>query len=62
VVRVTGAHNTRISLAALVCVKPGQRPRLIYRTHPGHGSGRRKGFTEPDYARPGGSAKPLYPS
>jgi putative transposase len=49
-VRVTGAHNTRISLAALICAKPGRRPRLIYRTHPG-GRTARKGFTEADYAR-----------
>jgi transposase len=51
VVKVTGAHNTRISLAALICAKPGCRPRLIYRTHRGHSTGRRKGFTETDYAR-----------
>jgi hypothetical protein len=53
VVRVTGASNKRVSLAALICVKPGNRPRLIYRTHTsrGHGSNRRKGFTETDYAR-----------
>jgi putative transposase len=36
-----------------VCVKPGQRPRLIYRVHHGRrrGADRRKGFTEADYAR-----------
>jgi putative transposase len=51
VVKVTGAHNTRISLAALIATKPGCRPRLIYRTHPGHRRGRRKGFTEADYAQ-----------
>jgi putative transposase len=50
VVKVTGAHNTRISLAALICAKPGCRPRLIYRTHLG-GRSARKGFTEADYAR-----------
>ena len=50
VVRVTGAHNTRVSLAALICVKPGCRPRLIYRVHRARGSDRRKGFTEPGYA------------
>jgi DDE superfamily endonuclease len=50
VVKVTGAHNTRISLAALICAKPGCRPRLIYRTHLG-GRTARKGFTEADYAR-----------
>ena len=40
------------SLAALVATKPGHRPRLIYRTHPGrrHRIGRRKGLTEADYA------------
>ena len=50
---MTGAHNTRVSLAALIAVKPGCRPRLIYRVHHGRGRGkdRRKGFTETDYAR-----------
>jgi hypothetical protein len=33
VVTVTGAHNTRVLLAALIAVKPGRRPRLIYRVH-----------------------------
>ena len=53
VVKVTGASNRRVSLAALIAVKPGCRPRLIYRVHHGrrHGSDRRKGFTEADYAR-----------
>ncbi len=43
----------RVSLAALIAVKPGQRPRLIYRVHTGrgHGEDRRKGFTEEEYAR-----------
>ena len=52
VVTVTGAHNARVSLAALIAVKPGCRPRLIYRVHRGraHGKDRRKGFTEADYA------------
>jgi putative transposase len=52
-VKVTGAHNKRVSLAALIAVKPGCRPRLIYRVHRGRGGGkdRRKGFTEADYAR-----------
>ena len=50
---MTGSSNKRVSLAALVCVKPGQRPRLIYRVHHGRrrGADRRKGFTEADYAR-----------
>ena len=52
VVTVTGAHNARASLAALIAVKAGCRPRLIYRVHKsrGHGKDRRKGFTEADYA------------
>ena len=38
-----------------MAVKPGQRPRLVYRTHRGRrrgsgNGGRRKGFTEADYA------------
>jgi transposase len=53
VVKVTGGHNSRVSLAALIAVRPGCRPRLIYRVHRsrGQGSHRRKGFTETDYAR-----------
>jgi transposase len=53
VVKVTGSSNRRVSLAALIAVKPGQRPRLIYRVHRerGNGKDRRKGFTEADYAR-----------
>jgi putative transposase len=53
VVEVTGAHNSRVSLAALICIKPGCRPRLIYRVHRSRARGkdRRKGFTETDYAR-----------
>jgi putative transposase len=53
VVKVTGAHNTRVSLAALICVKPGQRPRLIYRVHRSRAGrkDKRKGFTETDYAQ-----------
>ena len=33
VVTVTGGSNKRVSLAALIAVKAGQRPRLIYRVH-----------------------------
>jgi transposase len=53
VVRVTGGSNKRVSLAALLCTKPGCRPRLIYRVHAGRGprKDQRKGFTEADYAR-----------
>jgi transposase len=52
-VRVTGGHNSRLSLAALIAVRPGCRPRLIYRVHQGrgHGRDRRKGFTEAGYAQ-----------
>jgi hypothetical protein len=53
VVTVTGGHDTRVSLAALIAVRPGCRPRLIYRVHRRrpHSKDRRKGFTETDYAR-----------
>jgi hypothetical protein len=48
VVKVTGGHNARVSLAALICMKPGCRPRLIYRVHRRRisGTNRRKGFAE----------------
>ena len=49
---VTGGSNKRVPLAALIAVKAGQRPRLVYRVHPGPRRGdKRKGFTEPGYAR-----------
>jgi hypothetical protein len=49
---VTGGHNTRVSLAALIAIRPGCRPRLIYRTRRGgRRDGQRKGFDETDYAR-----------
>ncbi|WP_371330446.1 transposase [Streptomyces sp. TP-A0356] len=53
VVRVTAAGTKRVSMAALICTKVGHRPRLIYRLHLDRGpaKGRRKGFTETDYAR-----------
>jgi putative transposase len=53
VVRVTGGSNKRVSLAALIAIKLGCRPRLIYRVHKHRGCGdqdQRKGFTETDYA------------
>jgi putative transposase len=50
VVTVTGGSNKRVSLAALIAVKAGQRPRLIYRVHRDRPGDRRKGFTETDYA------------
>jgi putative transposase len=48
VVKVTGGHNSRVSLAALIAIKPGHRPRLIYRVHRARRRGRdqRKGFAE----------------
>ncbi|GGY11824.1 hypothetical protein GCM10010510_67150 [Streptomyces anandii JCM 4720] len=53
VVRVTAQGTKRVSMAALICIKAGHRPRLIYRVHLDRGpaKGRRKGFTETDYAR-----------
>jgi hypothetical protein len=51
VVRVTGGSNKRVSLAALIAVKAGHRPRLIYRTRPRRPGDQRKGFAETDYAR-----------
>ncbi len=51
VVRVTGGHNTRVSLATLIAVRPGQQARLIYRTRTSRRNDQRKGFTETDYAR-----------
>ncbi len=53
VVTVTGGSNRRVSLAALIAIKPGHRARLIYRVHKARhrGKDQRKGFTETDYAR-----------
>ena len=52
---MTGGSNKRVSLAALIAIKPGRQPRLIYRVHRMHRGRRRgkerKGFTEADYAR-----------
>lgn len=50
---MTGSSNRRVSLAALIAVKPGRRARLIYRVHAGRGprKDQRKGFTEADYAQ-----------
>jgi transposase len=48
---VTGGHDTRVSLAALIATRPGCRPRVIYRTHRARRGDQRKGFTEADYAR-----------
>jgi putative transposase len=52
VVTVTGGSNKRVSLAALIAIKPGRRPRLIYRVHRSRrGKDWRKGFAETDYAQ-----------
>jgi transposase len=51
VVTVTGGSNKRVSLAALIAVKEGQRPRLLYRVHAARRGDKRKGFTEAGYAR-----------
>ncbi len=51
VVTVTGGSNKRVSLAALIAVKPGCRPRLIYRVHARRRGDKRQGFTETGYAR-----------
>jgi hypothetical protein len=53
VVKVSGGSNRRVSLAALVCIKPGQRSRLIYRVHYARKrrNDPRKGSTETDFAR-----------
>ena len=50
-VTVTGGHDTRVSLAALIAIRPGCGPRLIYRTHRARRGDKRKGFTETGYAR-----------
>jgi transposase len=51
VVTVTGGSSKRVSLAALIAVKAGRRPRLIFRVHAGRRGDKRKGFTEAGYAR-----------
>jgi transposase len=51
VVAVSGKGSGRVSIAGLVCVRPGERGRLIYRTwvHRGR-KGERRSFAEADYA------------
>jgi putative transposase len=50
VIPVYGKGSGRISIAGLVCVRPGQRSRFIYRTtvHRGR-KGERRSFAETDY-------------
>jgi len=52
IVSVTAAGGARVSVAGLVCYRPGRRSRLIYRTmlHRGR-KGEPKGFREADFAR-----------
>ena len=48
---VSGKGSGRISIAGLVCLKPGQQSRLIYRTRIHRGrKGQRRSFAEADYA------------
>ena len=50
-VAVSGKGSGRVSVAGLVCVRPGQRGRLIYRTRTHRGrKGERRSFAEADYA------------
>ena len=51
VIPVSGKGSGRISVAGLVCVKPGQRTRLLYRIkiHRKR-KGERRSFAETDYA------------
>lgn len=52
IVTVAGRRSPRISIAGMVCVRPGRRPRLIYRllVHRGR-RGERKGFVARDFIR-----------
>ena len=51
-VEVSGKGSGRISLAALVCARPGRRTRLIHRmlVHHSGRRGEKKGFRERDFA------------
>jgi len=42
VLRVTGRHRRRVSLAGICCYQPGTEPKLIYATRPG-------GFTQAEF-------------
>ncbi|MET9252103.1 transposase [Nonomuraea sp. NPDC003709] len=51
-VTVSGKGSGRVNLAGLICLKPGQRTRLIYRMRIyRRRKNERKGFNESDYAR-----------
>jgi hypothetical protein len=49
IVRVRGRSRKHLSIAALTCYKPGERPRLIYRPAPAQRPDGRKGFAWSDY-------------
>jgi transposase len=52
VIKVCGKGSGRVSLAGLICCKPGLRTKLIYRMLIYHGrTGEKKGFCEEDFAR-----------
>ena len=50
-VRVSGKGSGRVSVAGLVCLKPGARGRLFYRVRIHRGrKGERRSMSEADYA------------
>ena len=50
-VRVSGKGSGRVSLAGMVCARPGTRTRLIFRMLVHHGRrAEKKGFKEADFA------------
>jgi putative transposase len=50
VIPVSGKGSGRISVAGLFCVRPGQRPRLLYRVKVHRNrKGERRSFAETDY-------------
>ncbi len=52
VVRVSGKGSGRVSVAGLVCLKPGARGHLFYRVRVHRGrKGERRSMSEADYAR-----------
>jgi len=52
-VKVTGRSNRRVSLAAIIAIKPGQHPRLIYRVHKSRRRGTASARVHRDRLRPG---------
>src|SRR3954462_10859173 len=61
VVRVTAQNAPRLSLAALVAVKPGHRPRLIYRTHRGRRGRAGQGLPPGPFPPPSSPPPPATP-